>query len=151
MPDVVRDMHTASGLIDEVAAGLTLADAEAMVLAYVRAHVPEPRKAPLAGNSIGTDRGFIARDMPALDDYLHYRMVDVSSIKELGRRWYPRAYYAPQPRRAGHRALADIHESIDELKYYRDAVFVPLPGPDTDTARRIAAKYSGSDPDVVGS
>ena len=141
MPDVVRTMHTESGLLDELAAGTTLAEAEALVLAYVREHVPDARKAQLAGNSVATDRGFIARDMPALDAHLHYRIVDVSSIKELARRWYPRAYYNAPTKHGGHRALADILESIEELKYYRDAVFVPLPGPDTDTARRIAAVY----------
>ena len=144
MPDVVRAMHTASGLLDELAAGITLQDAEAQVLAYVREHVPDARKAQLAGNSVATDRGFIARDLPALDAHLHYRIVDVSSIKELARRWFPRAYYSAPAKHGGHRALADILESIEELKYYRDAVFVPLPGPDTDTARRIAATYQRS-------
>ncbi len=141
MPDVVRAMHTDSGLLDELSGGTTLADAEAQVLEYVREHVPDPRKAQLAGNSVATDRGFIARDMQALDAHLHYRIVDVSSIKELARRWYPRAYYNAPTKHGGHRALADILESIEELKYYRDAVFVPQPGPDTDTARRIAATY----------
>ncbi len=146
MPDVVREMHTASGLLTELDSGTTLADAEARVLAYVREHVPDPRKAQLAGNSVATDRGFIARDMPALDEHLHYRIVDVSSIKELARRWFPRAYYNAPTKRGGHRALADILESIEELKYYRDSVFVPLPGPDTNTARRIAAAYGSPDP-----
>ncbi|RKS73747.1 oligoribonuclease [Motilibacter peucedani] len=141
MPDVVREMHTASGLLDELEGGVTLADAEAQVLAYLREHVPDARKAPLAGNSVSTDRGFIARDMPALDAFMHYRIVDVSSIKELARRWYPRAYFNSPKKAGGHRALADIHESINELRYYREAVFVPQPGPDTDTTRAIAAKY----------
>ena len=144
MPEVVREMHTASGLLDELAAGITLAEAQAQVLAYVRAHVTESRKVPLCGNSIATDRLFIARDMPELDDFLHYRMVDVSSIKELARRWYPRAYFASPEKHGGHRALADIRESIKELQYYREAVFVPPPGPDTATARAIAARYGGS-------
>ena len=139
--DVVREMHTSSGLLTELDAGLSLADAEAVVLEYVKAWVPEPRKAPLAGNSVGTDRGFLARDMAALEGHLHYRIVDVSSIKELARRWYPRVYFASPAKRGGHRALADIQESIEELKYYREALFVPAPGPDTDAARKIATKY----------
>ena len=104
----------------------------------------EARKAPLCGNSIATDRGFIARDMPELDDYLHYRMIDVSSVKELARRWYPRAYFASPDKHGGHRALADIIESVRELRYYRDAVFVPQPGPDSATAREIAARYANA-------
>jgi oligoribonuclease len=143
MPDVVREMHTASGLLGELAAGITLAEAQELVLAYVRKHVPDSRKVPLCGNSIGTDRSFIARDMPELDAFLHYRMVDVSSIKELARRWYPRAYFASPEKHGGHRALADIRESINELRYYREAVFVPPPGPDTATAREIAGRHGG--------
>ncbi|SEL64443.1 oligoribonuclease [Streptacidiphilus jiangxiensis] len=141
MPDVVREMHTSSGLLDELADGVTLAEAEAQVLAYVRAHVPEAGKAPLCGNSVATDRGFLSRDMPALESHLHYRIVDVSSIKELARRWYPRAYYNSPKKQGNHRALADIRESIAELKYYREAVFVPQPGPDTEAARAIAARF----------
>jgi oligoribonuclease len=141
MPELVRDMHTASGLLTELAGGMTLAEAQDHVLAYVRGHVKEPRKAPLCGNSIATDRAFLARDLPRLDDFLHYRMIDVSSVKELARRWYPRAYFASPAKAGGHRALADIKESITELRYYRDAVFVPMPGPDTVTARQIAAKF----------
>jgi oligoribonuclease len=144
MPEVVREMHTASGLLDELPSGITLAEAQEQVLAYVRSHVREPRKVPLCGNSIATDRTFIARDMPELDAFLHYRMVDVSSIKELARRWYPRAYFASPDKHGGHRALADILESIRELQYYREAIFVPQPGPDTATARAIAARYGGS-------
>src|SRR5262245_60434722 len=144
MPEVVRDMHTASGLLGELAAGITLAEAQDQVLAYVRQHVQEPRKVPLCGNSIATDRTFIARDMPELDAFLHYRMVDVSSIKELARRWYPRAYFASPEKHGGHRALADITESIQELRYYRDTVFVPPPGPDSVTARQIAARYANA-------
>jgi oligoribonuclease len=144
MEDVVREMHTASGLLNELAAGVTLAEAQEQVLGYVRKHISEPRRVPLAGNSIATDRVFIARDMPELDAFLHYRMVDVSSIKELARRWFPRAYFASPPKRGGHRALADITESIQELRYYRDTVFVPPPGPDSLTARRIAARYAGT-------
>jgi oligoribonuclease len=141
MPELVRAMHTASGLLNELAGGMTLAEAQDQLLSYVRAHVREPRKAPLCGNSIATDRAFLARDLPRLDEFLHYRMIDVSSIKELARRWYPRAYFASPAKAGGHRALADIKESITELRYYREAVFVPLPGPDTATAREIAARF----------
>jgi oligoribonuclease len=140
MSDVVRDMHTSSGLLAELDGGVTLSEAQDLVLSYIRQHVPESRKVPLCGNSIATDRTFLARDMPELDTFLHYRMVDVSSIKELARRWYPRAYFASPEKHGGHRALADIRESIRELRYYREAVFVPLPGPDTLTARTIASK-----------
>jgi oligoribonuclease len=146
MPEVVREMHTSSGLLAELPSGVTLAEAQDAVLEYVRQHVREPRKVPLCGNSIATDRSFLARDMPELDDFLHYRMVDVSSIKELARRWYPRAYFASPPKHGGHRALADILESIRELRYYREAVFVPQPGPDTATVRKIAARYEGQLP-----
>jgi len=145
MEEVVHEMHTASGLLAELASGVTLAEAQEQVLGYVRRHVSEPRKVPLAGNSIATDRVFIARDMPELDAFLHYRMVDVSSIKELARRWYPRAYFASPPKRGGHRALADITESIRELRYYRETVFVPPPGPDSATARRIATRFGGQE------
>jgi oligoribonuclease len=142
MLPVVREMHTASGLLAELPFGVTLAEAQDQVLSYVRGHVAEPRKVPLCGNSIATDRSFIARDMPPLDAYLHYRMVDVSSIKELARRWYPRVYFASPPKHGGHRALADIKESIQELRYYREAIFVPPPGPDSVRARQIAARYT---------
>jgi len=143
MPDLVRQMHTSSGLLAELAGGITLGEAQDQVLGYVQQFVKEPRKVPLCGNSIATDRAFIARDLPRLDEFLHYRMIDVSSIKELARRWYPRAYFASPPKVGGHRALADILESITELRYYREAVFVPMPGPDTATAREIAAKVGG--------
>ncbi|MCM3882641.1 oligoribonuclease [Frankia sp. R82] len=140
MVPVVRDMHQTSGLTAAVRAStLTLAEAEKLVLDYVRERVPEVRRAPLCGNSIATDRTFLARYMPALDTHLHYRMIDVSSIKELARRWYIRTYYAAPVKRGGHRALADIQESIEELRYYREALFVPAPGPGTDQARTIAA------------
>jgi oligoribonuclease len=140
MGDFVREMHTTSGLLDVLDAGTTLADAEAQVLAYVREHVPDPGKAPLAGNSVGTDKMFLDRDMPDLIGHLHYRIIDVSSIKELARRWFPRVYYASPTKDGGHRALADILESIDELRYYREALFVPQPGPDTKSARAIAER-----------
>jgi oligoribonuclease len=141
MPDVVREMHAKSGLTEEVRRStVSLAAAQAQVLEYVRTYVPDPRTAPLAGNSIATDRGFIARDMLELDAHLHYRMVDVSSIKELCRRWFPRIYYAQPEKGLAHRALADIQESIRELEYYRRTAFVPLPGPSTDDARAVAAE-----------
>jgi oligoribonuclease len=146
MQPVVVEMHTASGLLDELDSGTTLADAEARVMAYVAEHVPEPRKAPLAGSSVYTDRGFLSRDMPALDAHLHYRLVDVSTIKELARRWYPRAYYNAPEKHGGHRALADILDSIEELKYYRAALFVPAPGPDSATSKEIASQYGTHDP-----
>ncbi len=151
MPDVVREMHTASGLLNELAAGMTLGEAQDQVLGYVRGHVREPKKAPLCGNSIATDRAFLARDLPRLDEYLHYRMIDVSSIKELARRWYPRVYFASPAKVGGHRALADIRESITELRYYRETIFVPMPGPDTATAREIAGRFThGSEAPVDG-
>jgi oligoribonuclease len=140
MPDVVRDMHAKSGLTDAVRRStVRLAEAEQMCLQYVRAHVPDPRTAPLAGNSVATDRGFLARDMPELDGHLHYRMVDVSSVKELCRRWYPRVFYAKPEKGLAHRALADIRESIRELDYYRRTMFVAPPGPSTEQAQAVAA------------
>ncbi|GHF44827.1 oligoribonuclease [Streptomyces morookaense] len=141
MPEVVRQMHTASGLLAELDGGTTLEEAEQRVLAYIREHVPEPGKAPLCGNSVSTDRGFLLRDMPALEGHLHYRIVDVSSVKELARRWFPRAYFGSPKKNGNHRALSDIRESIAELRYYREAIFVPQPGPDSDTAKAIAAKH----------
>jgi oligoribonuclease len=141
MDQVVIDMHTSSGLIEEIPLGTTLEAAEAAVLEYVRRHVPDPRKAPLAGSSVYVDRGFLARDMPTLDAYLHYRLIDVSSLKELVRRWYPRVYFNSPPKRGNHRALADARESIAELRYYREAVLVPQPGPNTDASREISAKH----------
>jgi len=140
MPDVVREMHARSGLTEAARAStVSLIEAEDMVLDYVTRHVPDPRTAPLCGNSIATDRGFITRDMPRLDAHLHYRMIDVSSIKELCRRWYPRVYFGQPAKGLAHRALADIRESIRELEYYRRAIFVPLPGPDVEEAKAIAA------------
>jgi oligoribonuclease len=141
MPDVVRHMHDSSGLTEAVRGStVTLAQAQDLILEYVRAFVPEPGTAPLCGNSIATDRLFLARDMPVFDGHLHYRMVDVSSIKELCRRWYPRVYFSQPAKGLAHRALADIRESIRELEYYRRTIFVPLPGPDVDTAKDIAAQ-----------
>ncbi len=141
MSDFVRTMHTTSGLLTELEHGLPMADAQARVLDYVTAWAPEAGKAPLGGNTVGTDRAFLARDMPDLEGHLHYRNVDVSSIKELSRRWYPRVYFAAPDKHGGHRALGDIRDSIAELRYYRDAVFVPTPGPDTARAKAIAAQH----------
>jgi oligoribonuclease len=143
MIEFVRSMHEKSGLLDELASGTTLAEAEAQVLAYIKEHCPDGSRPPLAGNTVATDRSFLARDMPALESFLHYRIVDVSSIKELSRRWYPRAYFAAPTKRGNHRALADIQESIEELRYYREAVFVPQPGPDSTQAKEIAARHGG--------
>jgi oligoribonuclease len=141
MVDVVAQMHAKSGLVEEVRAStVDVATAEDMVLTYIREHVKQAKTAPLAGNSIATDRGFIARDMPKLDDFLHYRMIDVSSIKELCRRWYPRIYFGQPEKGLAHRALADIHESIRELKYYRQTAFVAPPGPSTSDIATIAAE-----------
>lgn len=143
MVPVVREMHAKSGLTEEVRRSeVSVAEAEKAVLDYVRAWVPEPRTAPLAGNSIGTDRGFLTRDMPELDAHLHYRMVDVSSIKELCRRWYPRVFYAKPEKGLAHRALADILESIKELAYYRQTLFVPQPGPSSAQAQAVAASLA---------
>jgi oligoribonuclease len=143
MPDVVVAMHAKSGLTDRVREStITLEQAEQMVLEYVREHVPEANTAPLAGNSIATDRGFISRDMPILDAHLHYRMIDVSSIKELCRRWYPRIYFGQPPKEMTHRALTDITESIRELAYYRGTAFVPLPGPNADQVQAVAAEVA---------
>jgi oligoribonuclease len=146
MPEVVVEMHAKSGLTEEVRRStVSIADAEAQVLAYIKEWVPDPRTAPLAGNSIATDRGFIARDMPALDNHLHYRMIDVSSIKELCRRWYPRIYYAQPEKGLSHRALADIRESIRELAYYRRTAFVAPPGPNSEQAQSVAAELLKAD------
>ena len=144
MNEFVTTMHTTSGLITELDAGLTLAEAQDQVLTYVREFVPEPRKAPMAGNTIGTDRTFLARDMPELEEWVHYRVIDVSSIKELSRQWFPRAYFAAPTKAGNHRALADIQESIEELRYYRRAVFTPPPGIDTEAAKAIADEVGGS-------
>lgn len=148
MIPVVTEMHTRSGLIEEVRAStVDLAAAEDLVLDYIRSHVKQAKTAPLAGNSIATDRGFIARDMLKLDDYLHYRMIDVSSIKELCRRWYPRIYFGQPEKGLAHRALADIHESIRELRYYRRTAFVPPPGPSTSDIAEIAAEIGSPNGD----
>jgi oligoribonuclease len=139
MVPYVRDMHASSGLTEQVRAStVTLGEAETMVLDYIKKYVPEPKSTPLCGNSIGTDRGFLARDMPGLDEHLHYRMIDVSSIKELAKRWYPRVYQSQPAKGLAHRALADIYESVQELRFYRQTLFVPQPGPTLDEARTAA-------------
>jgi oligoribonuclease len=139
MNDFVTNMHTSSGLIEEIPLGVSLEDAQAQTLAYIKRFVPLERKAPLAGNTIGTDRMFLAKYMPDVDGWLHDRNVDVSSIKELSRRWYPRAFFHAPAKDGGHRALADILESIRELQYYRQAVFVAEPGPTSEEVREIAS------------
>jgi oligoribonuclease len=144
MDEFVRSMHERSGLLAELDSGITLSDAEEQVLAYIRQHCADGSRPPLAGNTVATDRAFIARDMPDLDAFLHYRIVDVSSIKELSRRWFPRAYFASPAKRGNHRALADILESIEELRYYRAAIFVPSPGPESAEARGLAEEHGGS-------
>lgn len=144
MVPFVRSMHETSGLLDELEHGVTLAEAEEQVMAYLREHCGRESRPPLAGNTVATDRSFLARDMKELDGFLHYRIVDVSSIKELSRRWFPRAYFAAPTKRGNHRALADIQESIEELRYYRDTVFVPAPGPDSATAREAATRHGGA-------
>jgi len=142
MGDFVRQMHTTSGLINDLESGVTMEEAQDAVLAYVREHVPVAGKAPLAGNTVGMDRLFLERDMPQLVAHLHYRVVDVSSLKELVRRWYPRVFYQAPTKTGGHRALGDIQDSIRELRYYRETVLVPLPGPDSESARAAAASVS---------
>ncbi len=138
MGDYVRKMHTDSGLIKEFASGIELADAEAQVLEYIKKYIPNPKTSPLAGNTIGTDRMFISKYMPDLDAHLHYRNIDVSTIKELSKRWYPRVYFQAPKKDGGHRALADILESIEELRYYRSSVFVEAPGPSSEEAQALA-------------
>ena len=152
MVEVVARMHRSSGLTEEVRAStIDVATAEELVMDYIRSHVPQAKTAPLAGNSIGTDRGFITRDMPTLDDYLHYRMIDVSSIKELCRRWYPKIYYGQPEKGLAHRALADIQESIRELRYYRRIAFVPPPGPSSSEIAEAVVELDQQDnepPDI---
>jgi len=144
MDEFVHNMHTVSGLLEELDNGTTMADAEKQVLDYIGMHCPNGSRPPLAGNTVATDRTFLVRDMPTLESFLHYRIVDVSSIKELSRRWFPRAYYNSPAKSGNHRALADIQESIEELRYYRAAVFVPPPGPDAQASKTLAEKYGGS-------
>jgi oligoribonuclease len=150
MNDFVSEMHEKSGLTKELDSGVTLEEAEERVLSYIKKHCPEGSRPPLAGNTVATDRAFLARDMPTLETFLHYRIVDVSSIKELSRRWFPRAYFQAPAKRGNHRALADIQESIEELRYYREAVFVASPGPESDVARAIAARHGGAVTGLTG-
>jgi oligoribonuclease len=138
MGDFVRDMHTSSGLLDELSTGVSLPEAEKAVLDYITAFVPDAGSAPLAGNTIGTDRMFIQKDMPLVHDHLHYRNIDVSTIKELSKRWFPKSYYQSPDKNGGHRARADILESIRELDYYRSAVFVESPGLDTQALKKVS-------------
>jgi oligoribonuclease len=149
MSEQVRRMHTESGLLELLDDGVTLDVASAAVLAYVREHVPDPRRAPLAGNSVHVDRAFMARDLPGVEAAVHYRNVDVSTVKELARRWFPRAYFASPEKTGNHRALGDIQDSIRELRYYRRTVFVPEPGPDTETARTAASSVLSADSGAV--
>ena len=144
MVQFVLEMHTKSGLLPELEHGVTLGEAQDQVMAYILEHCASDSRPPLGGNTVATDRAFLARDMPGLETFLHYRNVDVSSIKELARRWFPKAYFQAPTKRGNHRALADIQESIVELRYYRDAVFVPAPGPDSEAARAVAARHGGS-------
>lgn len=142
MGEFVTNMHTESGLIEEIPNGVSISKAETQVLEYIKQWIPEERSAPLAGNSIGTDRMFLNRQMPNLDSFLHYRNIDVSSIKELTRRWYPRVYFQMPKKTGNHRALADIKESIRELRYYRQTVLVAAPGPDSDQAKAVASSLT---------
>lgn len=142
MVDVVKQMHTDSGLIQEIPNGIELAQAQTQLLEYIKQHIPEPRKSPLAGSSVYVDRGFLARDMPAVDAHLHYRLLDVSSIKEIARRWYPRVYFGTPAKVGNHRALSDIKESIEELRYYRELIFQADPGPNTQRVKEVAAEFT---------
>lgn len=143
MGDFVRGMHAESGLLPRIASGATVAEAERRVIAYLAEHVTPGRRPIVAGNTIGMDRRFIAKYMPTLEERLHYRSVDVSTIKELARQWYPAAFYGAPEKRGGHRALADIAESIRELAYFRETVLVPVPGPDKTASERIAGAAAG--------
>jgi oligoribonuclease len=142
MNDFVRQMHTTSGLINEIPLGISVSAAEDLILTYLQGSGTQLGKSPLAGNSVSVDRAFIARDMPRLHEYLHYRTVDVSSIKELARRWHPRVYFNAPAKTGNHRALGDIQDSVNELKYYREAVFAPAPGPETEVLRKIAQRFT---------
>jgi oligoribonuclease len=143
MTEFVTAMHTASGLITEIPNGVALSQAEDSILTYLLSTGAEVGKSPLAGNSVSVDRSFIARDMPRLNEFLHYRTVDVSSVKELARRWHPRVYFNAPAKSGNHRALGDIKDSINELKYYREAIFVASPGPETEVLKEIATRFDG--------
>jgi oligoribonuclease len=142
MSDFVREMHTTSGLLQDIARGVALGEAETQILTYIRQFVPEPQSAPLAGNTIGTDRAFIQKYLPSVHEHLHYRNIDVSTIKELSKHWYPKAYFQSPEKNGGHRALADIRESIRELAYYRRAVFVEGPGFDTSALKALSTEIT---------
>ncbi|TFH57266.1 oligoribonuclease [Glutamicibacter arilaitensis] len=142
MDDFVRNMHMVSGLLPELENGIAMDEAQRLVIDYIKKHVPEPKKALLGGNSVGTDKNFLARDMPEVIEHLHYRIIDVSTLKELSRRWFPKAHYSAPAKTGNHRALGDIQDSINELRYYRDAIMVPAPGPTSDEARKIATEIS---------
>jgi oligoribonuclease len=142
MDDFVRNMHMVSGLLPELENGIAMDEAQRLVIDYIKKHVPEPNKALLGGNSVGTDKNFLARDMPEVIEHLHYRIIDVSTLKELSRRWFPKAHYSAPAKTGNHRALGDIQDSINELRYYRDAIMVPAPGPTSDEARKIATEIS---------
>ena len=143
MDPIVVNMHTESGLLDLIPDGVTLEVAEQALFDYITTHIPEANKAPLAGSSVHVDRIFLERDMPRVNAYLHYRIIDVSSLKEIVRRWYPRVYFASPTKTGNHRALGDIRDSINELKYYRASVFVEAPGPNTAAAKEVAASLTG--------
>ena len=142
MVEVVAKMHTESGLIHEIPNGVSLAEAEEKLISYIKSHIPEPRKSPLAGSSVYVDRGFLIRDMPKVDAHLHYRLLDVSSVKEIARRWYPRVYFGTPAKVGNHRALSDIKESIEELRFYRELIFQPDPGPSTDRVKEVAEQIN---------
>ncbi|MGO2937267.1 MAG: oligoribonuclease [Glutamicibacter arilaitensis] len=142
MDDFVRNMHMVSGLLPELENGIAMDEAQRLVIDYIKKHVPEPNKALLGGNSVGTDKNFLARDMPEVIEHLHYRIIDVSTLKELSRRWFPKAHYSAPAKTGNHRALGDIQDSINELRYYRDAIMVPAPGPTSDEAKKIATEIS---------
>jgi oligoribonuclease len=142
MVEVVQKMHTESGLIHEIPTGVSLAEAEEQLITYIKSHIPEPRKSPLAGSSVYVDRGFLIRDMPKVDAHLHYRLLDVSSVKEIARRWYPRVYFGTPAKVGNHRALSDIKESIEELRFYRELIFQPDPGPTTDQVKEVAEQIN---------
>jgi oligoribonuclease len=142
MLEVVAKMHTESGLIHEIPTGASLAEAEEKLITYIKSHIPEPRKSPLAGSSVYVDRGFLIRDMPKVDAHLHYRLLDVSSVKEIVRRWYPRVYFGTPAKVGNHRALSDIKESIEELRFYRELIFQPDPGPSTDRVKEVAEQIN---------
>ncbi|MBM7768401.1 oligoribonuclease [Glutamicibacter nicotianae] len=144
MDDFVRNMHVASGLLPELENGISMDEAQRLVVDYIKKHVPEPKKALLGGNSVGTDKNFLARDMPEVIEHLHYRIIDVSTLKELSRRWFPKAHYGAPAKTGNHRALGDIQDSINELRYYREAIMVPAPGPTSDEARKIATEINQS-------